>query len=432
MSDLQSDLRQLRQNAQLKGFADRRRSSANSSGSRKTLRIRGSVRYTNKLDCHKVWCFEKNSFRGTAVRNPITGQVRLEAVDDFLDFAFVDLWTRPSLTGTPDQLDSDRYMMKPRPLLYRTWIFHGLQDHAEKLENEGIAEDDEADPAVLQALKASCIDAPVGGGRWSPVMVLAPQLFPVVLVGEFSLMFVCLFTFLFCLFVAVQANHHEYYRAQRLITFPVRLIFLSILFNSVSVSALLQQGKIINVIGYVVAACMTMIDLCMGDGVALLCRSLEVSYEPIRELPHSVWVCRKSNGGGGATGGSSSMQDKRDRVTIDKGIVGVHNWDECTDLCLIADVQGLLVELVKPNKDEWNAFFNQYRKTGHPVKYMSQESFNVMKQTIEDVEDPTRRLKNPKLMGHYLVSLADGRLAPRHQVDSGEIALEDYDDEEDA
>merc|ERR1719161_2090290 len=153
-----------------------------------------------------------------------------------------------------------------------------------------------------------------------------------------------------------------------------------------------------------------MIDLFMGDGVYLLCRQLECTYEPIQELPHNVWVCKKIDGQ--PQGSAGSMQEKRDRGKIDKGITGVNNWDECTDLALIADVQGLLVELVKPGKDEWNAFFNVYRRTGHPVKYMSQESFNVMKQTIEDVEDPTRRLKNPKLMGHYLVSLADGRLAP--------------------
>merc|ERR1719329_912106 len=106
-------------------------------------------------------------------------------------------------------------------------------------------------------------------------MMLCPQLFPIVLIGDFVLMFVCLATFLFCLFVAVQVNHHVWYRAQRLATFPLRLIFMITLFDTVSVPNLLNQGKGINVCGYIVAVAMTMIDLCFGDGAALLCRQLE-------------------------------------------------------------------------------------------------------------------------------------------------------------
>jgi hypothetical protein len=428
LHDLQSDLRTLRlESSKGKGPADRRRSSGGTSGAlRNRAKRRSSARYSNRLELQKIFVYEKNTFMNTAIRNPITGQVRLEGVEEWLDFAFVDLWTRPQLLATPDQLSQDKYMLKPKPLLYRSWVYHGLHSKENQLEFE---EEDETEPAVVQALKTPCIDANVSGGRWSPVMVLAPQLFPVVLVGNFVLILVCLITFLFCLFLAVNINTHQYYRAQRIVTFPIRLIFIIILFDSVSVPSLLNQGLIIQAIGYIIAVGMSMVDLFLGDGVAMLCRQLECTYEPIRELPHNVWVCKKKDGQ--PTGATGSMQDKRDRGKIDKGITGVPNWDECTDLALIADVDGLLVELIKPSKDEWNAFFDIYRRSGQPIKYMGQECFNVMKQTLEDIEDPTRRLKNRSLAGFYLVPLQDGRLVTRDEVESGKIEVEDYNESDD-
>lgn len=425
LHDLSTDLRTLRLNANKNRFSEGSRRRSTKAKERGKQTRRSSARYSSRLELQATHVYEKNCFMHTAIRNPITGQIRLEGVEDWLDFAFVDLWTRPTLSGTPDQLSNDRYMMKPKPLMYRSWVYHGLQ--AQEQQNE--LENKQDDPAILRALASPCIDSGISAGRWSSVMLLAPQVFPIVLVGNFLLMTVCLMTFLFNLFVAVHLNHHEWYRAQRLVTLPVRVIFLVVLFDSVSVPSLLNQGKIVNAMGYIIATVMSLLDIVTGDGVALLCRGLECKYEIIRELPNNVWVCKRKDGQ--PEGSGSTTQAKRDRVKIHSGICGVHNWDECLDLVLIADVHGLLVELVRPNKDEWMAFFGIYRRTGFNVKYMAQECFNVLKQTIEDVEDPTRRLKNRNLASTYLVPLPDGRLVTREEMDAGNIELEDYSESED-
>jgi len=432
LNDLQSDLRGLRMEAtkSRSSFEGNRRRSSAASGRGtivKNARRKSSARVATRLELVKAHVYEKNTFMGTTVRNPITGQVRLEGIEDWLDFAFVDLWTRPSLTGSPEQLIKDRYMFKPKALVNRSWIYHGMyfEDQTKDFESEEKEKDHV--PAIKRALAASCIDSNISGGRWSSVMVLAPQLFPIVLAGEITLMIVCLVTFLFCLFVAVQTNHHVWYRAQRLVTLPMRLIFLMTLFNSVSVPDLLNQGKVINVLGYIIAVMMTIVDFTMGDAAVVLCRQMESTYEIVQELPHNVWVCRLSNGQPPAT---NDVQAKRERGVIDKGICGVPNWDECLDLALIADVHGLIVELVKPRKEEWTAFLRIYQQTANPVKYMAQDSFNVMKQTLEDIEDPTRRLKNRALNATYLVMLNDGRLVTRSEVDAGHVMVEDFEDGE--
>lgn len=252
-------------------------------------------------------------------------------------------------------------------------------------------------------------------------MCLAPQLFPIVLIGDFTLMLLGLMAFLICLLVAVHSNNQKYYRAARLVTFPLRVSFFIGLFGNVSVSSLLGQGRIVGVLGFIITAFISLADFTFGDGVMFLCRSLECSYEVVRELPHNVWVCRRS--GGQSTGGFSMQEAKRDRIQIDAGITGVAHWDADPEIVLLADVQGLLVELVRPGKDEWRAQLETYRRSGHPVRYVGQDCFSLTKQTLGDIEDPTRRLKINA--NSYLVPLDDGRLVGRHEAEAEKVKVED-------
>lgn len=49
-------------------------------------------------------------------RNPISGAFRMEGVDPEFDFAFVDLFERPYACSTPEDLERDQYLYKPRML----------------------------------------------------------------------------------------------------------------------------------------------------------------------------------------------------------------------------------------------------------------------------------------------------------------------------
>merc|ERR1719486_994836 len=57
---------------------------------------------------------------GKCWRNCVTGQVEIKRLGKFPDFCVADLWTRPHIRGTCEQLAMDPYLFRPIPLNMRT------------------------------------------------------------------------------------------------------------------------------------------------------------------------------------------------------------------------------------------------------------------------------------------------------------------------
>ena len=118
------------------------------------------------------------SFIGRVVRDPVSAKVKL-VYDGHnrYDFHAVDLWTRQVVEGSVEKLKKDRYIFKPVPLLYRTWMYHesyrNHRSHATTSDDTGV---------IRQILSRECIDADIAAGRWSP---LASQLVQVHEIGAF-------------------------------------------------------------------------------------------------------------------------------------------------------------------------------------------------------------------------------------------------------
>jgi len=311
------------------------------------------------IELQRVDLTSPSGLMGAAARNPLTGRVYLHDMESWRDFFLIDLWRRHDLCGTPKQLGSDPYLFKPLVLNYRSWIYQGLIRQHEIAEEEDAANflpPKQTGPShwVRKALSEPCVDASVPAGRYCTAMVLLPMLPFGLLSGEWYFIISLLFLTFFTLALSNFMNNPAWYRFDRLFTLPIRLGFclysVSLLFSS----NILGSGDFLKAIGLLLASGPLIYDLFSGDLSALICLPMNCTYEIVREIPGANIFLTRRVGDAGARG-HNHFSDLYNRFIVDHErtelVSGFNRWSH--DYVLIAEVQGLLVELLPLYEEDW-------------------------------------------------------------------------------
>lgn len=290
---------------------------------------------------------------GKAWRNSITGKVHLKDYGFFPDFSVVDLWTSGSLCGSADQLSKNPYLFRPVPLLIRTWIYHCIFRLGRVLSVTGADEDG----MIKYVLSQSVIDAPVSGGRWSPITFHAPLLIFLCITGDLLLILGATFVLVMILAIGWHFNTPELYRWTRAATLPFRLALLALLILRMQQDEMTGASKAGSLFGFLIGCACVCLEILIGDLSALASVRLHCSYTVLRSLPNRVFICQR-------VGAAGSERLSTTSPPVDQKITGIGEWQ--VNMALIADVKGLIVELRPMGKVEWAALFEELLASNEP------------------------------------------------------------------
>mmetsp|Transcript_31254 Transcript_31254/g.72887 ORF Transcript_31254/g.72887 Transcript_31254/m.72887 type:complete len:498 (-) Transcript_31254:158-1651(-) len=313
---------------------------------------------------------------GSITRNFVSGETGMRdpnfAAESEMDFSVVDLYQRNGVAGTPKELARDAYLMKPMPMNYRTWMYHAYHNAGWLVDvDDRLREIGDGDGLVTHVLEKICIDVPIRAGRWSPVACLAPMAMALGLTADFVQVIICLLTLGLVSAVSKIMNTPDLYRYTRVVTFPLRIGFFVYLCATVSTSSLTVA------LGYLLAIMCAMTDLIMGDGGVFSGIKHECHYEVLRVLPTTrIFMCRRT--------GAASMSQHR-RVPIEEGLTGMGAWE--SDMAMIADINGLLVELVPLTLDDWKHIEEKYVREKRLIQCLSLGVFCEKYKNIMELED---------------------------------------------
>jgi len=266
-----------------------------------------------------------NAYMGCTWRSAITGEIKMTYAEGWPDFQLVDIWKRDWIEGTLQEFLDDRYLFLPIPLIYRTWLYHGLV-HDRKVTSSGGSEH----AMVLTALEESCIDVPLTAGRWSPLICYAPMAFVLCFTGDMVVTLMGIGMFLLLYFLTVQFNTPALYRYLRVACVVPRLFFVGFVVTRISWQSTLS------LLASILAFGIMGIDVFYGDLEVLRCQKFLCHYELLKALPNRVFICRRH---GGASIGDNFGSHGR----VHESITGLGTWS--SHLILIADINGILAEL---------------------------------------------------------------------------------------
>lgn len=282
----------------------------------------------------------KAALLGACSRNPFTGRIDTDAAKDFLNFHIVDLFRRSQLSSMEDVLASDPYLFKPIPLMYRTWIYH---DTAES--NLGNSSVDE-NGGLVQTLRTFLVDAPCHGGRWSPLMVLVPLMMFAGFTEDMVVFYTAILFAVLGRVLSQMFNNTKYYRFLRLATVLPRWGYYCFVLVRLAVMAGDSSG--IAILGYFGALACALVDFMFGDMQALWTFRLHCYYEVLHSLPNRIFVCRRV--------GAGWLEEKfGPRGLIGEDVTGVAAWGK--EFHLIAEIQGMLVELRPMELEDWDQIY---------------------------------------------------------------------------
>jgi hypothetical protein len=352
----------------------------------------------------RVKLYDVNGLVGRSHRSPITGQVYLKEVESWRDFHLVDLWTRKKLVALPNEHAADTSLYKPRPLQMRTWIYHCKFRKAFEQFQIGL----NTEAFLFEALHMRCVDIPISAGLWSPAMVYAP-LVPFTLLTDDSGVFIfAAIVFLIVLVVSVATNHNRFYFWTRPMTVLARLIFLVFVCTRI-------QGGALQLLGYLATVFAVLGDLIRGDFAVLSNMQCYCHYEIIRTLPNQIFVCWR-------VGDHSVMQKEGERALIPEGVTGIQDPGDGT-LCLIANIQGLLMELIPMDKDADATMFNEEHniRTSEPslgrLTYFGVDLFSPATKNVSELDLMRQMSRTPTPKKPGSSSLGAGYKALGHLDD---------------
>lgn len=331
----------------------------------------GSGQFATDMTIERVNFPDVNGLLGRLHRNPITGQVFLKEVEAWRDFHLVDTWTSAILVAGPEQHAENPYLFKPRALNLRTWIYHSTFRKAK--DDFRIGGSEEA--FLTDALAYRCVDRPVSGGLWSPTMVYFP-LVPLTLLADDSSVFLfAAFILFFSLLVGIFSNSHTYYWWARCISLPARLAFMVLVLVR-------SSGGAIQLLGYMITLFGALLDLILGDLMAFNSMKMQCSYDVLKTLPNQVLVCHR-------IGLRDRMAEGQSRQALPEKLIGMKDPGDGS-MCLIANVQGLLVELVPMSSEDAYILSDEHQKRAQfadlgNLKFVGVDLLSQEHRTLEDL-----------------------------------------------
>lgn len=277
-----------------------------------------------KIVIDRVPLEDLNGLIGKCYRSPITGSIYLKEADKWRDFTLVDLWTRDEIVGLADDIAKDIHILWPAPLKKRTWIYHAMVRHRQAQNSLSTMDD-----TIQRALAAHINDDDhMSDGGWSPVVWFAPML-PVVLLASDRLTFLASAALLFiCHAISIVTNTYKLWMWSRIFSLPFRLAYLGFVVWRLSKT---NNLHVVRLIGFCVPIVGFVIDLVLADLCVLSTLRYRCTFKILRNLPNQVFVCQRE----GET--ERLLRAYHERLT---GHV------QGGGICLIANVQGLLCELI--------------------------------------------------------------------------------------
>lgn len=285
-------------------------------------------------------------FYGATHRNKLTGMISMNEDRYMPPFTLVDLFGRKTLVMNPEELVQDEYLFRFEALPTRTWMFHDIVlDPAVMAQNSGASAG-----MVDRVLQKRVVDAPINTGLRSPLLLWLPIIFLMGMTGDQSLVFFSLVSTGLLYLVTHLNNTPRRFQEMRWRSLPLRLISIGVfLFQYLTKpenQELMAALCILSSIGFVVVDFITG-DLRLLGNYRLLC-----TYSIIHELPRRVFVCRRH--------GAAHLKDVvGERKPISEAITGTL-WRD--DMSLIADLNGLLVELRRPALHEATMMHEEYQE----------------------------------------------------------------------
>mmetsp|Transcript_49174 Transcript_49174/g.88824 ORF Transcript_49174/g.88824 Transcript_49174/m.88824 type:complete len:378 (-) Transcript_49174:144-1277(-) len=319
------------------------------------------------------------AIHGVCSRNAVTGRVNLKRAQLFPDFTMVDLWTRPCVFGSPDQLRADKYIFTPAPFLYRTWMYHvTYQSPSEMARHHGV------NGILTYVLGNSVIDLNnTHAGRYCPILYYFVLCLFSCLTCDFWFVVTAVLVSVTTLVIFVLLNDAFWYYWCRPLTLPIRLFLFFYMHIHLPVADLMKDGKIIVVFGVLLSTVVIVVDLFLGDLNMLISFGLHAHYEVLKELPGRVFVCRRH--------GAAFSQDWTRRPPVDPDISGMGEWAQ--DMHLIAEVRGIICELLPMTLEDWRIAWEMVRETGEPLPFIGLDIFDEFCATFQDTEmSPLERL----------------------------------------
>ncbi|KAF4677162.1 hypothetical protein FOL47_003004 [Perkinsus chesapeaki] len=211
---------------------------------------------------------------------------------------------------------------------------------------------------LVHALKAPLVDTRIkyARGSHSPVVVLAPLLFIARLVSSSSLyssisapvlQWLSILTFFLALWFSVTFNNCHHYRLQRSLSAPFRCLILA-----VCLIELMHSGDLTSSLGafemgaIALTALLLVIDIIIGDVANFASRwTSRSSLEVLSELPGKVFLCRRLGSHSGLPQGAGS-KSQLVAFSVSSKIIGTQLASSPpADLCIVACIEGALVEL---------------------------------------------------------------------------------------
>lgn len=347
---------------------------------------RDSVFDGAEMKLERIKIFDINGLVGKSHRSPVTGEVYLKEIESWRDFTLLDLWKRDKIMGTPEDHCNDPHLYLVRTLNMRTWIYHSKFRSALAKYQIGTG----GESFLWEAIAERCVDVNINTGLWSPTMVYAP-LVPFTLLADDNTVF---FFALFCLFqsmiISVFSNNHTFYFYSRPIMLPARFVFLVLTLTRIT-------GGSIQLIGYLGTLGAILYDLIKGDLAQAGSMGYHCNYEVLRTLPNQVFVCQRI---GNQT---TKTNEGPARRPLPENLTGIKD-NGGGSLCLIANVQGLLMELIPVDEQDAESFKEEHLRRGAdrtigPMRYLGLDILSKEVRSIADMDgmkdknDPMKQLQ---------------------------------------
>jgi hypothetical protein len=318
------------------------------------------------------------SFIGKVFRQSISGKIKLQHYDatNQYDFHAVDLWTRPSVEGLLEKLKKDKYLFRAIPMLYRTWLYHEAhrqQKHPETSDETG---------QIRRVLSATCIDANISGGRWSPMVFMIPASFFAACTNDELTAVIGVFGVWFMQRSGMNYNNPESYRELRFWLLLPRIAWL--LFAVIRSIFWLPSANPINVVGLIgIIACIVM-DIWFGDKEVIAGYKFNCHYEVVKVLPKRVFICRRKG-----AADTETMFGHRGRVHYN--ICGMGTWK--SDMLLIAEIMGCIFELRPFNDADWTGLMQEIGQEGNEEARMMFWGIDCFDKKMPDWDTYERKMQ---------------------------------------
>eukprot|EP00932_Pfiesteria_piscicida_P015878 SRR837773.2885.p2 GENE.SRR837773.2885~~SRR837773.2885.p2 ORF type:complete len:260 (-),score=76.70 SRR837773.2885:35-724(-) len=196
-------------------------------------------------------------------------------------------------------------------------------------------------------------------------MCLVPMAMLISLVDDMMLLAPVLFMVIVGQNLSNSMNSVHYYKGMRWVTLLPRMGYYCFLLSRFGATIGSISG--LGIIGYLGAIACMIVDVVFGDLVALRSIGLYCRYEVITACPQRVFVCRR-------VGAAWIEEAFGHRGVVNEKVSGFPTWEK--HHTLIADIQGMLVELRPITKAEWETLYDQNVVFSEPLSFLALDLYN--------------------------------------------------------